>query len=222
MIAVFADSSCESRRGLCGMPRRCSRRGSAQGSAGGLRTGGGLTMPTVHRERGARHHHHWLGGVHRAVAVMAAMFLIAELAVVAASPVRPGQAQAATAPPGAGFTLNARRSEVHPQADQDRRAPRAIGRDSAPPRCAARRSRPEPDPGPAARRTACARSTARATTCSRRPRTPSAPSDQLFPRLTDPVFRDAENGARPGHVRPSRRRTTYKQKPAPSSTRSRA
>ena len=64
-------------------------------------------MPTVHRERGARHHHHWLGAVHRAVAVMAAMFLIAELAVVAASTVRPGQAQAAIAPPGAGFTLNA-------------------------------------------------------------------------------------------------------------------
>src|SRR4051812_45235149 len=64
-------------------------------------------MPTVHRNRGVRRHHRWLGAVHRTVAVVAAVFLIAELAVVAVSTVKPGKAQAAVAPPGAGFALNA-------------------------------------------------------------------------------------------------------------------
>jgi Ca2+-binding RTX toxin-like protein len=64
-------------------------------------------MPMVHRNRGVRRSHPWLGAVHRTVAVIAAVFLIAELAVVTVSTVKPGKAQAAVAPPGAGFTLNA-------------------------------------------------------------------------------------------------------------------
>src|SRR3954466_8640487 len=64
-------------------------------------------MPTAHRNRGARRHRRWLGAVHRTVAVIAALFLTAEFAVVALSTVKPGKAQAAIAPPGAGFALNA-------------------------------------------------------------------------------------------------------------------
>src|SRR5215213_7994374 len=63
-------------------------------------------MPTVHRNRGVRHRHPWLGAVHRTIAVIAAMFLMAELAVVAVSTVNPGKAQAAVAPTGQGFTVS--------------------------------------------------------------------------------------------------------------------
>ena len=55
----------------------------------------------------------------------------------------------------------------------------------------ARRPEREPDPRPAHAPTACARSTDRATTCSRAGRS-SRPRTQPFPRLTTPVFSDAE------------------------------
>jgi Ca2+-binding RTX toxin-like protein len=64
-------------------------------------------MPTVNRKRipGARRT--WPGALHRALAVTAALFLLAEVAVITAASIRPGRAQAAPAPPGQGFTLNA-------------------------------------------------------------------------------------------------------------------
>src|SRR4051794_8562017 len=67
--------------------------------------GGGLSMPNIRRDRGRRTQHPWRGAVHRTVAVMAALFLLAEVAVVAVSTVSPGRAQAAQAPPGQGFTV---------------------------------------------------------------------------------------------------------------------
>src|SRR3954447_17031605 len=77
------------------------------GALGGRSIGGGLSMPADHRNRGVRRRRPWLGAVHRTVAVIAALFLIAELAAVGVSTVRPGKAEAAIAPPGAGFALNA-------------------------------------------------------------------------------------------------------------------
>ena len=62
-------------------------------------------MPTVDRNRGVRRRRRWLGAVHRTVAVIAALFLIAELGMLAISAVRPGRAQAAVAPTGQGFTV---------------------------------------------------------------------------------------------------------------------
>src|SRR3954464_12222116 len=77
-------------------------RGSARGT---INQGGGLLMPNAARIRAVRRHHPWLGTVHRTIAVVAAVFLIAEIAVVGVSTIRPGRAQAAQAPPGQGFTV---------------------------------------------------------------------------------------------------------------------
>ncbi|MEA2322166.1 MAG: hypothetical protein QOD81_2016, partial [Solirubrobacteraceae bacterium] len=80
---------------------------SAGSALGGKTRYGGSTMPTVNRKRipGARRT--WPGALHRALAVTAALFLLAEVAVITAASIRPGRAQAAPAPPGQGFTLNA-------------------------------------------------------------------------------------------------------------------
>ena len=145
-------------------------------------------MPTVHRERGARHHHHWLGAVHRAVAVMAAMFLIAELAVVAASTVRPGQAQAATAPPGAGFTLNA--SDLKFILKQIKIAEHHAITESGP-------GAPLVGPGEFQIANPMLPHGLRTVDGSENNLQPGQNTfgavDQKFPRLTDPVFRDAED-----------------------------
>ena len=161
-------------------------------------------MPTVHRERGARHHHHWLGAVHRAVAVMAAMFLIAELAVVAASTVRPGQAQAATAPPGAGFTLNA--SDLKFILKQIKIAEHHAITESGP-------GAPLVGPGEFQIANPMLPHGLRTVDGSENNLQPGQNTfgavDQKFPRLTDPVFRDAEDSdgtfGPPGS-------TSYKQK----------
>src|SRR6476659_4677911 len=50
-------------------------------------------------------HRFWWRAFHRTVAVSAMLFLIAELAVVAVSSVRPSRATAATPPTGQGFTV---------------------------------------------------------------------------------------------------------------------
>jgi Animal haem peroxidase/RTX calcium-binding nonapeptide repeat (4 copies) len=161
-------------------------------------------MPTVHRERGARHHHHWLGAVHRAVAVIAAMFLIAELAVVAASTVRPGRAQAATAPPGAGFTLNA--SDLKFILKQIKIAEHHAITESGP-------GAPLIGPGEFQIANPMLPYGLRTVDGSENNLQPGQNTfgavDQKFPRLTDPVFRDAEDSdgtfGPPGS-------TSYKQK----------
>jgi len=52
-----------------------------------------------------RTRHRWWRVIHRTVAVSAMLFLIAEVAVVAVSAVRPSRATAAPAPTGSGFTV---------------------------------------------------------------------------------------------------------------------
>ena len=123
--------------------------------------------------------HHTRTG--RAHAALSAGLLT--LGLVAGTLAAPSPAQAEPAPVGAGFTVTPSDLAVHPQADQDRRAPR---RDTPTPAnpcgtlvgSARTRSRPAQPP------TACVPSTARATTCSPAARR-SASADQPFPRLTD-------------------------------------
>ena len=50
-------------------------------------------------------HRFWWRAFHRTVAVSAMLFLVAEIAVVAVSGVRPSRATAAQAPTGSGFTV---------------------------------------------------------------------------------------------------------------------
>src|SRR3954464_12077159 len=52
-------------------------------------------------------HHFWWRAFHRTLAVSAMLFVVAEIAAVAVSTVRPSRAQAAPAPAGEGFTVTA-------------------------------------------------------------------------------------------------------------------
>src|SRR4051794_18532892 len=69
--------------------------------------GEGPAMSGPHRTRNNRHFRHrfWWRAIHRTAALSAMLFLIAEVASVAVSTVRPGSAEAAPAPPGQGFTV---------------------------------------------------------------------------------------------------------------------
>src|SRR3954469_10296337 len=68
---------------------------------------GGPAMSDPRRTRNNRHFRHrfWWRAIHRTVAVSALLFLVAEMASVAVSTVRPGTAEAAPAPAGQGFTV---------------------------------------------------------------------------------------------------------------------
>src|SRR4051812_17794748 len=78
--------------------------GCARGST--LQWGEGSTMSGTSRARSTRHTRHLVWHViHRTAAVSAMLFLVAEIAAIAVSTVRPGQARAATAPTGQNFTI---------------------------------------------------------------------------------------------------------------------
>src|SRR3954471_14750139 len=80
--------------------------GCARGST--LQWGEGSTMSGTSRARSTRHTRNRVWhAVHRTAVVSAMLFLIAEIAAVAISTVRPGQARAATAPTGQNFTITA-------------------------------------------------------------------------------------------------------------------
>src|SRR4051812_48017015 len=66
-------------------------------------------MSGRHRTGNNRHFRHrfWWRALHRTLVVSAALFMLAELTVVAVSVVRPSRAKAATASPGQGFTVTA-------------------------------------------------------------------------------------------------------------------
>src|SRR4051794_10341360 len=68
---------------------------------------GGPTMSGPRRTRNNNHFRHrfWWRAIHRAAALSAMLFLVAEIASVAVSTVRPGTAEAAPAPAGQGFTV---------------------------------------------------------------------------------------------------------------------
>src|SRR4051812_27484035 len=78
--------------------------GCARGST--LQWGEGSAMSGTSRARSTRHTRNRMWHVvHRTAVVSAMLFLIAEIAAVAISTVRPGQARAATAPTGQNFTI---------------------------------------------------------------------------------------------------------------------
>jgi len=66
-------------------------------------------MSGRHRTGNNRHFRHrfWWRALHRTAVATALLFLVAEVAVVAVSSVRPQRALAAPAPPGEGFTVTA-------------------------------------------------------------------------------------------------------------------
>src|SRR4051795_4300208 len=66
-------------------------------------------MSGRNRTGATRHfrHHFWWRAFHRTLAVSAMLFVVAEIAAVAVSTVRPSRAQAAPAPAGQGFTVTA-------------------------------------------------------------------------------------------------------------------
>src|SRR4051794_7217478 len=68
---------------------------------------GGPTMSGPRRTRNNNHFRHrfWWRAIHRAAALSAMLFLVAEVASVAVSTIRPGTAEAAPAPAGEGFTV---------------------------------------------------------------------------------------------------------------------
>src|SRR3954463_10210256 len=70
-------------------------------------TGEGSAMSGTTRARSTRHKRHRLWrAMHRTAVVSAMLFLIAEIASVAVTMVRPGQARAAAAPTGQNFTVS--------------------------------------------------------------------------------------------------------------------
>src|SRR5215216_2502248 len=161
-------------------------------------------MPTVHRNRGVRRRHPWLGAVHRTVAVVAALFLIAELAVVAVSTVKPGKAEAAVAPTGQGFTVSpgdlkfilnqikiAERHSATLTPDNPCGTLVGSGKDQIPDRLTAYGLRTVDG------------------SCNNlfAGRETFAAADQRFPRLSKPVFKDAESS-----MFGPPRSTSYKQK----------
>jgi hypothetical protein len=161
-------------------------------------------MPMLHRNRGVRRRHLWLGGVHRMVAVMAALFLIAELATVAVSTVKPGKAQAAVAPTGQGFTVTP--GDLKFILNQIKISERHAATLTPNDPCGTLvGSGPDQVPD---RLTAFGLRTVDGS-CNNLfdGRETFAAADETFPRLTKPVFKDAENATFGPPVA-----TSYKQK----------
>ena len=213
MIAVFADSSCESRRGLCGMPGCCAE-GALRGSARGITNRGrahhahspprtrGSASPSLARRGTPSRRGHGRDVPHRRVGGGGGV-----------------DRQTGAGPGGhcaAGRWLHAQRqrSEVHPQADQDRRAPRDHGK---------RPRAPLVGPGEFQIANPMLPYGLRTVDGSENNLQPGQNTfgavDQKFPRLTD---RSSGTPRTPTgrSALPGRRRTS--RSPAPSSTRSRA
>src|SRR3954463_5119374 len=64
-------------------------------------------MSGKHRTGNIRYFRHrfWWRALHRTIVASALLFVVAEIAMIAVSTVRPSRAQAAAAPAGAGFTV---------------------------------------------------------------------------------------------------------------------
>src|SRR3954470_13783962 len=185
---------------------------------------------TIRTRSTRRSRHRWWRVAHRTAAFSAMLFLIAEVAMVAVGTVHPSRAQAAQAPPGAGFNVTAgdlsfilkqiHISEHHAAAQTVRPSPThpavgpceglvGPGRDQVPDRLT-----------PYGLRTVGGECNNLFPAGDVGNRPFFAASDQLFPRLAKPaVFRDADqvpagfplNQLSPGTPAPPAR-TSYKQK----------
>src|SRR4029079_10452689 len=196
-----------------------------------LQWGGGLSMSARERTSSTRRtRHRWWRVIHRTAAVSAMLFLVAEIAVVAVGTVRPTRAQAAQAPPGAGFNVTVgdlsfilkqiNIAEHHAGVQIVRPSPTH----PAPSNVCERLVGPGPNQvpdrlTPYGLRTVGGECNNLFPAGSVGNRPFFAASDQLFPRLPGPVFRDADavpdsiplNRLAPGTPAPPER-TTYKSK----------
>src|SRR3954471_8133546 len=178
--------------------------GCARGST--LQWGVGSTMSGTSRARSTRHTRHLVWHViHRTAAVSAMLFLVAEIAAIAVSTVRPGQARAATAPTGQNFTITP--GDLHFIMKQIKIAERHSATLTASNPCGTLVG-PDANQIPD-RLTPYGLRTVDGSCNNLFPsREKFAAADQPFPRLTSPVFRDAETsppGFGPSHP------TSYKQ-----------
>src|SRR5919197_2161224 len=134
-------------------------------------------------------HRTWWRALHRTVAVSALLFLIAEVAVIAVSSVRPARAQAALAPAGQGFTVTP--GDLHFIMKQIKIAEHHSATLTASNPCGTLVG-PGPDQipdrlTPSGLRTVDGSCNNLFTTRER-----WGATDELFPRLTTPLFRDAD------------------------------
>ena len=169
---------------------------------------------------GSRHHFRhrfWWRAFHRTVAFSALLFLVAEIAAVAVSTVRPSRAQAAPAPAGEGFTVTA--GDLHFIMKQIKIAEHHAATHTASNPCGTLVG-PGPDQIPD-RLTPYGLRTVDGSCNNLFPaRERFGAADELFPRLTTPSFRDADPVA--AGLRPPGRARRTSRRPATSSTTSRA
>ena len=166
-------------------------------------------------------HRFWWRVIHRTAAVSAMLFLVAEVAVVAVSSVRPQRAQAAAAPTGQGFTVTP--GDLHFIMKQIKIAEQHAATLTASNPCGTLVG-PGPDQIPD-RLTPYGLRTVDGSCNNLFPqRERFAAADELFPRLATPSFRDAEGVAADAWARvaPRSRRPATSRRRATSSTRRRA
>jgi Ca2+-binding RTX toxin-like protein len=151
-------------------------------------------------------HRFWWRAFHRTVAVSAMLFVVAEIAAVAVSTVRPSRAQAAPAPAGQGFTVTA--GDLHFIMKQIKIAEHHSATLTASNPCGTLVG-PGPDQIPD-RLTPYGLRTVDGSCNNLFPaRERFGAADELFPRLTTPSFRDADP-VPPGFGPPGP--SSYKQK----------
>src|ERR671933_2708030 len=151
-------------------------------------------------------HRFWWRAFHRTLAVSAMLFLVAEIAAVAVSTVRPSRAQAALAPAGQGFTVPA--GDLHFIMKQIKIAEHHSATLTASNPCGTLVG-PGPDQIPD-RLTPYGLRTVDGSCNNLFPaRERFGAADEPFPRYTDPVFRDAEPAPAGFPPQPA---SSYKQK----------
>jgi Ca2+-binding RTX toxin-like protein len=166
------------------------------------------------RTRSNRHFRHrfWWRAFHRTLAASALLFLVAEVAVVAVSSVKPSRAQAATAPAGQGFTVTA--GDLHFIMKQIKIAEHHSATLTASNPCGTLVG-PDPVTQIPDRLSAYGLRTVDGSCNNLFPaRERFGAADELFPRLTTPNFRDADPvpaAFRPPNT-PVGPATSYKQK----------
>src|SRR3954452_4298583 len=153
---------------------------------------GGPTMSGPRRTRNNNHFRHrfWWRAIHRAAALSAMLFLVAEVASVAVSTIRPGTAEAAPAPAGQGFTVTP--GDLHFILKQIQIAEHHAATQTPANMCGTLIG-PDANQIPD-RLTSYGLRTVDGSCNNLFPdREKFAAADQPFPRLTKPVFRDGED-----------------------------
>src|SRR3954463_8093659 len=171
--------------------------------------GEGSVMSGTFRARSTRHtRHRWWRAFHRTVAVSAILFVVAELGAVALSAVRTSGATAAPAPPGQGFSVTP--GDLHFILKQIQISEHHAATQTPTNMCGTL-------VGPAAdqipdRISSYGLRTVDGSCNNLFPgRETFAAADQVFPRLTTPTFRTAEDPPGPGFPPANASPSTYAQ-----------